>query len=268
MTQKRNIYPYGSVVIAMLFWGMSFVWTAIVLDYYQPVSIIAVRLFISTLFLFFWLKIFRRFQKIERKDYKLFLISALFNPFFYFLGENYGVKLTSPTVSAVMIAMIPLFAPIVAYFTLKEKLSRLNILGLIISFVGVLIILLKNDLTLEFSGWGIFALFFAVISAVGYAIFLKKLSQSYNPIFIIGVQNLIGFIYFLPIFFILEFKQFITVVPSYEAIFSLIALAVFCSSLAFVAFTIATREIGVSKTNVFANLIPVFNWCVFLFYNR
>jgi len=37
-----------------------------------------------------------------------------------------------------------------------------------------------------------------------------------------------------------------------------LALAVFCSSLAFVAFTIATREIGVSKANVFANLIPVF----------
>ena len=46
--------------------------------------------------------------------------------------------------------------------------------------------------------------------------------------------------------------------PSLTVIGSLIALAVLCSSIAFVAFTIATREIGVSKVNVFANLIPVF----------
>jgi drug/metabolite transporter (DMT)-like permease len=39
---------------------------------------------------------------------------------------------------------------------------------------------------------------------------------------------------------------------------SLLSLAVFCSSLAFVFFTISTREIGISRTNVFSNLIPVF----------
>jgi len=249
----------------MLFWGMSFVWTAIVLDYYQPVSVIFIRLFISTAFLLTWLKIFGRFQKIAKKDYKLFLISALFNPFFYFLGENYGVKLTSPTVSAAMIATIPLFAPVTAYFFLKEKLTWLNIAGLLISFIGVLIILLKKDFSFEFSQWGIIALLFAVMSAVGYVIFLKKLSVSYNPIFIIGLQNLIGLIYFIPVFFILEFNQFLTVIPNTKVIFSLLALAIFCSSLAFVAFTVATREIGVSKTNVFANLIPVFTG-VFSYY--
>lgn len=242
----------------MLFWGMSFVWTAILLRNYEPITIIFLRLFISTLVLFIWLKIFKGFQKIQKGDYKLFLISALFNPFFYFLGENYGVKLTSPTVSAVMIALIPLLTPIAAYFALKEKLSWVNFVGLIISFVGVLIIILKNDLSFEFSKWGIFALFFAVLSAIAYSIFLKKLTSKYNPIFIIGIQNLIGLIYFVPFFIAMEFDQFIQVRPTREMIISLLALAVFCSSLAYVGFTIAMRDIGVSKANVFANLIPVF----------
>lgn len=255
---KKHIYPYGSVIIAMLLWGMSFVWTAIVLKYYEPVSIIFMRLVVSTSFLFLWLKLFSGFQKIHKKDYKLFFISALFNPFFYFLGENFGIKLTSPTVSAVMIATIPLFAPIAAYFFLKEKLRWINIIGLLISFVGILIILLKNDLTFEFSKWGIFALFIAVISAVGYSIFLKKLSKKYNPIFIIGVQNLLGLVYFFPVFLLMDFSSFLLVRPNIEVILSILALAIFCSSLAFVAFTVATREIGVSKVNVFANLIPVF----------
>jgi len=111
---------------------------------------------------------------------------------------------------------------------------------------------------LEAPPLGVAALFLAVASAVGYSIFLKKLSSRYSPVFIIAVQNLIGLTFFLPVFLIFDFKHFIEVRPSFESIGSIIALAVFCSSIAFVAFTIATREIGVSKTNIFANLIPVF----------
>lgn len=242
----------------MLLWGMSFVWTAIALHDYEPISIIFLRLTISTIFLFTWLKLFNKFEKIQRSDFKLFIVSALLNPFMYFLGENYGVKLTSPTVSAVIIATIPLFATVLAYFMLREKLSILNIAGMIISFGGVLIMLLTSSFSLEASPLGVAALFFAVASAVGYSIFLKKLSSRYSPVFIIAVQNLIGLTLFLPVFLIFDFTHFITVKPSFEVISSIIALAVFCSSIAFVAFTIATREIGVSKTNIFANLIPVF----------
>jgi drug/metabolite transporter (DMT)-like permease len=242
----------------MLLWGMSFVWTAVALRYYEPISIIFLRLTISTIFLFTWLKLFGVFEKIQRADLKLFIISALFNPFLYFLGENYGVKLTSPTVSAVIIATIPLFAPILAYYMLREKLSIINVSGMVISFVGVMLMLLTSDFSLEASPLGIAALFFAVFVAVGYSIYLKKLSSRYSPIFIIAVQNLIGLIFFLPVFLIFDFNHFISIRPNFEVISSIVALAVFCSSIAFVAFTIATREIGVSKTNIFANLIPVF----------
>jgi drug/metabolite transporter (DMT)-like permease len=237
---------------------MSFVWTAIVLEYYQPVTIIFLRLVISTIFLFLWVRIFQKKETINRKDYKLFFISALFNPFLYFLGENYGIKFTSPTISAVLIATIPLFAPIVAYVKLKEKLNWINIAGICISFAGILIMLLNKNLQLDASPRGVLALLIAVFSAVSYVVYLKILSTRYSPFFIIAVQNLIGLVYFLPIFLIFDFNQFISVKPSLTVISSLIALAIFCSSIAFVAFTIATREIGVSKANVFANLIPVF----------
>lgn len=242
----------------MLLWGMSFVWTAVALRYYEPISIIFLRLTISTIFLFLWLKLFGKFEKIQAADFKLFIISALFNPFLYFLGENYGVKLTSPTVSAVVIATIPLFASVAAFFMLREKLTLLNISGMILSFAGVLIMLLTSNFSFEASPIGVAALLFAVATAIGYSVYLKKLSSRYSPIFIIAVQNLIGLIFFLPVFLIFDFSHFITIKPNFEVIGSIVALAVFCSSIAFVAFTIATREIGVSKTNIFANLIPVF----------
>lgn len=242
----------------MLLWGMSFVWTAVALRYYDPVTVIFLRLIISTFVLFVFLKIVGIKIRIHKKDYKLFLISAFFNPFLYFLGENYGVKLTSPTISAVFIATIPLVAPIGAWIYLKEKMSWLNVLGLVISFSGVLILVLRNDLSFEIPLLGAGALMFAVVSAVFYSVYLKRLTENYNPFLIIAVQNFLGVIYFSPVFAISGFNEFIHLKPNFELISSIVALAVFCSSLAYVAYTYAMREIGVGRTNVFANLIPVF----------
>lgn len=243
--------------MSMLFWGMSFVWTAIVLETYPPITVIFLRLLISTAVLFLWLKIFGKFKKIKKEHYKLFLLSSLFNPFFYFIGENYGVKLTSPTISAVIIATIPLVVPVFAWFWLKEKLTALNILGLVVSFTGVVIMLLNNNLSFDADPLGVAALMFAVFSAVGFAILLKKLSSHYSPILIIAIQNLLGLLFFLPIFLGFEFSSFLAIKPDAEVIMSLLALAILCSSLAYIGFTLATREIGVSRTNIFANLIPV-----------
>jgi drug/metabolite transporter (DMT)-like permease len=208
------------------------------------------------MFLGLWL--FRRLQKIKREDYKLFLLSALFNPFLYFLGENYGLKHSSPTVTAVIIATIPVFTPVLAYFVFKERLTKLNIFGLIISFIGVLFMLVNRDYSFSASPEGIAWLAMAVISAVFYSIFLKKLAVKYDAFIIVATQNFIGAIYFLPLFFIFDYQNFIQVTPTFELISSLLLLAIFASSLAFVFFTISAREIGISKTNLFANLIPVF----------
>lgn len=242
----------------MLFWGLSFVWTAIVLKYYEPFTILFLRLTFSSVLLFLFLWLSSRFQRIAPADYRLFLLSSLFNPFLYFIGETFGIKYTSSTISAVIIATIPVFTPIAAIYALKEKLSALNFAGLIVSFTGILIMLVEKDLNLAASPLGIFLLLFAVASAIAYSVYLKKLTQKYSAITIIAVQNLLGAVYFLPLFLIFGFSSFISVEITAELAGSLVALIIFASSMAFILFTISTREIGISRTNVFSNTIPVF----------
>jgi len=249
----------------MLFWGMSFVWSKIVLEYYEPVTTVLLRLIVSSALLFSGLAIFRKLSAIRKSDLRLFMLSALFNPFLYFLGENYGLKYSSPTVTAVIIATIPLFTPFVAFFVFNERLSRLNIFGLMISFFGVVYMLFDFESGFAISATGISWLMLAVFTAVFYSVLLKKLASKYDPFVIIAFQNLFGAIYFLPLFFILDFQKFIAVRPNFELVSSLLLLAFFASSLAYVFFTISSREIGISKTNLFTNLIPVFT-AIFSFY--
>ncbi len=251
-----GIYPI--VILSMIFWGMSFVWSSIVFKYYHPITTIFIRLVISTFILSVFIYLSGKFEKLKKEDRGLFMLSALFNPFLYFLGENFGLQSTSPTISAVIIATIPVFTPVVAFIALKERLSWLNISGIIISFFGIGVMLVNPDLSLGASPLGVTFLLGAVVSAVIYSVFLKKLTRKYSSLTIITYQNALGVMYFLPLFLFFDYDHFITVRPNRELISALLQLSFFASSLAFIFFTMTVKELGVSRTNVFSNLIPVF----------
>jgi len=98
----------------------------------------------------------------------------------------------------------------------------------------------------------------AVFAAIGYTVILKKIPVHYNAVSIITYQNVIGIIYFLPMFLIFDLKHFDIASIKPEAVWAVIQLAIFASTIAFIFFTYSIRIIGITKTNVFVNMIPVF----------
>jgi len=256
--KKPSIPVYFYAVAAMLFWGMSFVWSSILLKYYQPITIIFIRLIISSIFLFCVIILFGKFQKIQRRDYKWFFLSALFNPFLYFLGENYGLKFSTSTIAAVIIATIPVFSPLAGYLAYREKLRWFNLTGIGLSFGGIAIMLLSKGMQLQVSFLGVLFLGGAVISAILYSVLLKRLSATYSPLNIIAIQNFIGILLFLPLFLIFESTQALSVTLNREIISSFLLLAILASSLSYVLYAHTIKLLGISKANIFTNLIPVF----------
>ena len=242
----------------MLFWGLSFIWSSRLLQYYQPVTIIFVRLVISSALLFALIRLLGIPARFDRKDYPLLLFSAIFNPFLYFLCENYGLKFTSPTVSAVIIATIPVFSPLIGFLLFREKLTRLNIAGVAVSFSGVILMLITRHMSLAADPKGIMFLFGAVFAALFYSASLRKLTMKYSSLVIVATQNLIGIFFFLPFFLIYEVKQAVAVPINAEIISSILLLSVLASSVAFVFFAQSIKVLGISKANIFSNLIPVF----------
>ena len=241
----------------MVFWGLSFIWTSLLLKYYQPITIIFFRLILSSSFLFLIILLFRINRKIDRKDIPLVLLSAVFNPFFYFLGENYGLKYSSSTIASVIIATIPLFSPIVAYLFAREKLGLMTFTGIVISFGGIVIMLLHKGYILETGYLGILFLFGAVLASLFYSALLRKLVLKYSAVTLIAWQNLAGIFLFLPFFLIFDAGKVSSVSLNATIISSFLMLAIFASSMSFVFFAHSIKLIGINKSNIFSNLIPV-----------
>ncbi len=257
MSKKNKIKVYVAMFFAIVFWGFSFVWSKQVLAVYKPITVIFLRLILSVFFLFLLGTLFHKIQKLRKEDRLKMVFVAFFEPFVYFLGENFGLTHVSSTVAAVMISTIPLFSLIAAYFLTSERMSLWNIFGIVFSILGVVLVVLKRNFQFKADILGIGLMLLAVFAAVAYSIVVLNVTKKYNVYSIIAYQNLIGIVMFTPLFFIFDFKNFISIPFSWTAWFPLLELAIFASTIAFMFFTYGIKNLGVTRANTISNLIPI-----------
>ena len=255
---NQKIYAYIAIFFSMLFWGMSFIWTKDLLNAgFTPIIIITLRVFISATLLFTVFKLAGKLDKIDKKDYKLFLMLGFFEPFLYFFGENWGLQYLDASLGSIIISTIPVFVPFLMYFFHKEALRWQIILGVFLTIIGLGVMTISPDLSFNVRGKGVALMFLAVFSACGYSVVLFKVIQKYEAITITTTQNIIGAIYYIPLFFIFEFKTFKTLTFSFETIYPIFALAILCSSIAFICYSYSAKRLSISKTTVFTNAVPI-----------
>ena len=248
---KSKSGVYFLVILAMIFWGFTFVAFKFANQSFRPITIVFFRLTVSIFFLFGFALLFKRLNKIKRKDQKWFLLMALAEPFFYFLGESYGLTMVTATIGAVIISTIPLIVPFASYYIFRERLTPMNYLGLGISFGGVLLVVLTKSGGLVADWKGIMLMFLAVLSAVGYTMIVKILADDYTPISITAYQSLYGLIMFVPLFLIFEIPHLDISLVTTNSLLAVGFLGVFGSGICFILLTIGIRELGAAKANIF-----------------
>ena len=143
--------PYISVVLAMLIWAGSGIAVKEALVVFTPLTLIVLRFTLAVILMLSVGLIFRQndilcLQRMDRKDLPLFLLGGLFQPFLYFIFETYTYQsFASPTIAEAMLSTQPVLAPIFAFVLLRERVTRNNIIGILLSTIGMLILLLMGN---------------------------------------------------------------------------------------------------------------------------
>lgn len=261
--QPSKLLIYVASSFAIILWGMSYIWTDRLIELNIPVFyFVFVRILMAGLVLFLFNTAYARIKRIQRQDLGKFLLLALFEPFIYFICETFGLRETgSPTISAMIIATIPIFSIVAGRLFFKERISKVNVSGVVLSLVGIIMVVmgaLSQEALGENFVLGILLLLIAVIAEVGHASITKSLSGNYSSQIIVMYQFLIGAVYLLPLFIWKGFERFdAEVYFSPDVWYPLICLAVLCSSLAFSLWVSTIKNLGVAKSSIFSALIPV-----------
>ena len=258
--QPSKPLVYISSTVAIILWGMSYIWTDKLISMQIPVFyFVFVRILLAGVILFLFNTAYGRIKRIQKRDLPKFLMLALCEPFIYFIFETYGLKLTgSPTLSAMIIATIPIFSIGAGIMFFKEKVNAVNVIGIFLSLVGIVMVAMAKGEIGEYVLWGIIFLLIAVLSEVGHASFTKSLSGNHSSQVIVMYQFLIGSVYLLPLFLMKGLKGFdASIYFSADVMYPIICLAVLCSSLAFSLWVGTIKSLGVAKSSIFSALIPV-----------
>ena len=265
----------------MLIWAGAGIAVQEALQVFGPYTLIVLRFTLAVLLMLAIGLIFRRsdvlgLQRIEKRDIPLFVLGSLFQPCLYFIFETFTYKsIASPTIAEAMLSTQPVLAPIFAFVLLREQITRNNIIGIVLSTIGMLMLLLigSSDFALG-DPWGILLALLTVSMSVSYSIILRRIPSRYSPLTIVFYVQAFSLCLFYPLWGFTEAGQLLHQ-PLHSTLYtqhptSLLAvlyLAVFASVAAFVLFCYTVRKIGVTRANVFNNIRPVFTallmWLIF-----
>lgn len=278
----RKILPYIAILTAMLIWAGAGIAVKEALVVFTPLTLIVLRFTLAVVLMVAIGLLFRHneilgLQRAEKKDIPLFILGGLFQPFLYFIFETYTYdSFASPTIAEAMLSTQPVLAPIFAFALLRERITRYNIIGILISTIGMLMLLLVGSDNFALgNSWGILLAFLTVSMSVSYSIILRRIPSHYSPLSIVFyVQS-----FSLLLFYILwggawAFTPFQPLEPSelveplqlLPPALAVLYLALFASVAAFVLFCYTVRRIGVTRANVFNNVRPVFTAMMMLIF--
>ncbi len=261
---NKKVISYIMLTGSSIIFGFSFLFTKDALTHLDLFQMLGLRFLIAALIL--TVLAFARVIKISltRSKIKAMLPLVVLQPLVYFVGETYGIKLTSSSESGMMIALMPIAIALFSIKILNERLVLRQWIAVMASVVGVAMIIGANG----FSGTsgnllGYLLLLVAVAAEGMYAPLAKKhMATKCTPVEVTFLIMCGGAIAFNAAGLLVaavagEMRTYFTDALKIEVLSGLLYLSVASSVVAFFCINFALSKVRASASASFCNLTTV-----------
>ena len=252
MKQKQGAATLFGVIVAVI-WGMTFLSIKVALREFGPMSLSLFRFVVASILLALLMVITRVEFRVAWRDVPLLSLSSIVGVTLYFYFENNGIMRLTASESSLIIGAIPVVTLLVEILLFRTRPPMLVVVGIILSFVGVALIVLRSESATS-SPLGYLFMVGAVLSWVAYGFITKPLSGRYPMLTITFWQMVIGAIGSIP-FAAMEHQVWTGL--STTALLNAAFLGILGSALGYWLYIIVLEHLGPGRSSVFINLIPV-----------
>lgn len=196
MIDKRYTKAILAAIGVYTLWGFSFLASKVAQNYVTPFVLLAYRFIIATLILSVPLITGKQKLHLKGKNILPLLMLGLAEPCIYFIGEQYGIRLTNSAFSGVMISVIPIVTMAMAAVFLKDKPSRLQWAFSFLSIAGIIVITLSENSGGSVTLIGFLCLLVAVFAGSAYGVLTRKTSSDFSVYEQTFVMQLMGAVFF------------------------------------------------------------------------
>ena len=260
--------PHFLLTLTSIFWAFNTVAGRAAVGEVSPLLIVSVRWFFVSIIL----SILCRNQLIEtwsilNKKIKWLIFMGLFG----FTGFNSAYYVAAHDTIAINLGLVqgtmPAFIIIIAWIWLKDKINFTQLLGVLITFIAVLIVVCSGNfnalIELELNSGDIVMIFACTLYAI-YAVGLRK-KPKISALPLLTFFAYIAFLGSLP-GFIYETYSNQLILPGQKGLIILGVIIIFPSFLAQIFFMKGVEKIGPSRSGLYTNLVPVFSSLLAVFF--
>jgi drug/metabolite transporter (DMT)-like permease len=257
---SKKISAVGLPILALcwisFFWGTTWVASKEGVKHMPALQLAAIRQFLgASVYLIFFL--YKKTPWPKGKQWKTIFILSILNFVLSNGLSTWGVKYISSGLGAIIGAIFPLWIVIISFFR-GEKLEKLAILGLVISFCGVCVIFYDHleDFLIPDFRFGIFVSLIATLTWAFGSLYTKKKAASFNPYFSLGLQMFISSILLFAYTGATGTSINIAMIPA-ASWWSIAYLVVFGSVLTFIAFIYCIQKLPTELSSIYAYINPI-----------
>ena len=233
-------------------WGSAFMFIKISADDFGPILLVNLRLLLAgALFLPFLLQ--KKYLAYFKTHFSGILILGIFSNAFPFTMFSYASLGATSNMLGILNGTTAFMTMVVAYFWLKESITPKQIFGIILGFLGILVLVnpANGSATLGASG-------FALVGALSYSfsgVYIQKYQLNANKFVLIGWAMLFGGLFLTP----LSFFNLPDQMPDNNAIAALLWLGIVSTGIAYLGYIRLIEQIGAVRTSTVTYLLPVFS---------
>lgn len=257
---SSRVNTIGLPIIALcwvsFFWGTTWLASKEGVRHMPALQLAGIRQLIGgSLYLVYFL--YKKAPWPKGKQWKTIFILSLLNFALSNGLSTWGVKYISSGLGAILAAIFPLWIVIITLFR-GEKIARLAVIGLLISFGGVCLIFYDHlsDFFIPDFRFGIVISLIATITWAFGTLYTKKKAASFNPYFSLGLQMVISSILLLAVTGATGTGVNISTIPA-NSWWAIGYLVLFGSVLTFIAFIYALQNLPPEISSVYAYVNPI-----------
>lgn len=256
MKAKGKTSGIIAMAVVVTIYGVSYISREVISKYLETIVILGIQMTIMALLFTVYNLVKGNSMKLKKKDIPYIIASGLFGTTFYHGLTILSITSIGATVSSLLFGFAAVFALIVEILLFHRKKTKLGILSIVISLVGVYILMgvkFSDLASTNFKGYALCLL--SIISWVVYCFLTDKISEGYEKTVLLNYQAFVGAITTLP--FILLYPVQIDVLAKPEVFMNLIVLGIFNSTFAYFLNIYAIKKIGVTLSNLMLDFLPV-----------
>lgn len=246
------------LLITTTIWASTFINIKVVLEQVQPNTLAFLRFFIASIVLIGYSLITRQ-SFIKKEDLGWAAASGITGVALYNIFQNQGLKYAGATDAAIIASLAPVFMVILAWLILKESITRQQLLGIIIAFLGSILVATNGSLaTFNLNPtrlWGDLLILLTGLAWGLYNISLKKLLGKYSPTVVLTATTLAGTISLFPAM-LLERPLNLGLVNTWGWI-NVFYLGLLASALAYLLWNKALTVVSTVTAGAYLYLLPV-----------